>query len=136
MQSLMVRLRERIYNRYDEIKHHGNHELFENRPQNVPPSAVGRRFRGIFVQFLFLSIQERFERYLKLLAHYRDELQPFQGRFYEGLIKCDDDEHFLDVHFDDSFADQRRAEERPERHQEMPACDARQVEKRIWNLQN
>jgi len=40
----------------------------------------------------------------------------------------------LNVHFDDSFADERRAEERTERYQEVTTRDAGEVKQRVGNL--
>ena len=51
------------------------------------------------------------------------------------LAKRDNNEQLLNMHFNNRFADECGAEKRPERDEEVAACDAGQVEKRVWYLQ-
>lgn len=49
------------------------------------------------------------------------------------LREEENDEHLLNVHFDNGLANQRGAEKRPEWDEEMATCDAGQVEQRVRN---
>ena len=44
-----------------------------------------------------------------------------------------DDKHFLNVHLDNSLANQRSAKKSPEGDEEMATCDAGQVKQRVRN---
>ena len=53
------------------------------------------------------------------------------GRVQETLVERQYHEKLLDVHLDDGFADERRAEEGPEGDEEVAARDSGQVEQRV-----
>lgn len=131
----MVALSKRIHYGNNEIQDHRYHKFFEYRRKDV---ALLLRVPGsrLLVQFELLALKERLERHLELVPHQRDVSEPVQGCGDEGLVERYDHKEFLDVHFDDGLPDKRCAEKRPKRHQKVTACNAGQVEKWIWYLQN
>lgn len=86
------------------------------------------------MQLALLAVEEGAERLLELLSYHRDDNEPLERGLDQGLVKGDDDEQLLNVHLDDSLADQGGTEERPEGDQKVAACDAGEVEQRVWDL--
>lgn len=133
MQPLVIILSKRVDYRHNKIQNHRYNELFKNRAQNVTLFFDIRLIR-LLVQLHLLVIQEGPEWHLQFFSDEWNEFEPFQGHRDQSFVKRDDDEHFLDVHFDDRFANERCTEEGPKRDQKMAAGDAREVKQGIGDL--
>lgn len=132
MYPFVVALCERVYDGHNKVENHGKDEFLENRAEYV---AGFLQMRSCSVQFRFLAVQERLERFLQLSPDHREHAQPSQGGRDEGLVERNYDEHFLDVHLYYRLSDEGGAEERPKRDQKMTASDSGQIEQRIRYLE-
>lgn len=130
MNSLVPALRERVDDRQHKVENHSYHEHLEDLAQQVALVLL----RLAAMELLFLVCEEGLERLLHLLSDDGNECYQINGLVDQLLAERDDDDDLLEMHFNHSLADKRRAEKRPEWHQEMAARDAGEVEQRIWNL--
>lgn len=125
-QPLVVALSKRVHYGDHEVQNHRDHELLENRGQNVPLLFHVLR-PGLLVQLELLAFEESLEGHLEPVPYHRHVPEPIQGGGYQGLVERDDHKQLLDVHFYDGLPEQRRAEERPEGHKKMTTSDPGKV---------
>lgn len=66
---MAVALRKRVDDGKHEVNHHDHNELLEERGQQTP--AFGRFFAALAVQLGFLSFEQLFYGFLKMMTDYR-----------------------------------------------------------------
>ena len=126
----VVRLGQRVDDGHGEVGDHQQHELLEDPRKNIrllSRRMSGRRSVLASVQLLLLLGQEVLEGALQPGDHGHVRHRRLNQRLVEGQ----NDEQLLQVHLDHGLADQRGPEERPERHEKVPAGDPGQVEQRV-----
>lgn len=129
---LVPALRERVDDRQDEVDNHSYHEELKDPAQQVAFVLL----RLAAMELLFLVCEEGLEGLLHLLSDDGNECYQINGFIDQLLAERHDDDDLLEMHFNHSLADKRRAEKRPEWHKEMAARDAGEVEEGIRNLKS
>lgn len=128
----MIALRQTVHNRNDEIEEHQRQHIFENLRNDC--IRLLWRFIGRTMQTFLLILQKRLEWILQVLTNQRYHAECADSPFQQCVTEYYDHEQFLQVNFNERFADQSCTEECPKRHQEMAAHHADCVKQWIGKL--
>lgn len=126
----MPALSQRVDDRQDKVQDHAYHEYFEDLLKEIALVLLCLPA----VKLFFLVCEESLEWLLHLATDNGNECYQIHGFVHQLFAESDDDDDFLEMHFNHSLADKSRTEESPKWHQEMAACDSSEIKQRVRNL--